>query len=588
MSTKAGKGVKKIAKQTKIIDKLIRERSPASSADERPSKKLASTTASESENDTVKMKSEAKTSEIKPEPKTCKAEPTNDKAPLKKIIDNNLASIFNPAKKHESKTESDLVNSIKEKRARLYADITEFRFNKKRVKVLSDASEIPKDSEGILYWMSRDQRVQDNWSLLYAQKLALKQQLPLIVCFCLVPTFLGATLRHYYFMIEGLKEVEEELKELNISFALLTGQAKDKVPEFVKENKIGAVVSDFTPLRVPMGWVKDLQKNLPKNIPFAQVDAHNVVPCWFASDKQEYGARTIRNKINSKLDDFLTEYPPVVKHPYDPVKKVLQLISPDWNACYKSLECDVEVKIVEWAKPGYKSGIKQLEDFIKIRMKIYDTDRNDPNKNALSNLSPWTHFGQISSQRCAIEVKKYNSKFSKAVQGYMEESIVRRELADNYCYYQENYDNIEGGYDWAKNTLELHRKDKRPYVYSYDQLDNFKTHDRLWNAAQIQLRVEGKMHGFLRMYWAKKILEWTESPEQALEYAIKLNDRYSLDGRDPSGYVGCMWSIVGIHDQGWAERAVFGKIRYMNYEGCKRKFNIEMFMNKYHARKHLV
>ena len=217
--------------------------------------------------------------------------------------------------------------------------------------------------------------------------------------------------------------IDKELKELNISFVLLIGHAKDQVPKFVDENKIGAVVCDFAPLRVPMSWVSEVQKNLPKNVPFAQVDAHNVVPCWFASDKQEYGARTIRNKINSKLDDFLTEFPPVVKHPYDPVKKVLQLTNTDWNACYKSLECDTDVKIVKWAKPGYKAGIKCLESFIQNRIKLYETDRNDPNQNALSNMSPWTHFGQVSSQRCAVEVKKYSSKFSKAVAGYLEGKI---------------------------------------------------------------------------------------------------------------------------------------------------------------------
>lgn len=200
----------------------------------------------------------------------------------------------------------------------------------------------------------------------------------------------------------------------------MIGLAKDVLPKFVEDNKIGGLICDFTPLRVPQAWVSELQKKIPEDIPFAQVDAHNVVPVWHASDKQEYGARTIRNKINSKLDEFMTEFPPIIKHPHDPVKKVLQLTSPDWNACYKSLECDTNVKIVEWAKPGYKAGIKTLQGFIQNRIKLYDTERNDPNSNALSNLSPWTHFGQISTQRCAIEVKKYNSKHPKAVHAFLE------------------------------------------------------------------------------------------------------------------------------------------------------------------------
>lgn len=499
-----------------------------------------------------------------------------------------LAPIFKsePAKTEPSSSSSSLIEEIKQKRHKLFESINEFRFNKKRVRVLSEASEFPDYSKGILYWMSRDQRVQDNWALLYAQKLALKQNQPLYVCFSLVPTFLGATLRHYYFMLEGLKEVEQELNELNIGFVLLIGQAKDQVPLFVRNNKIGGVICDFCPLRLPVSWVNEVKKNLPPEVPFAQVDAHNIVPCWHASDKLEYAARTIRNKINSKLDDFLTEFPPVIKHPHNLDKDLVKPV--DWTACYDSLKVDRNVKIVDWAQPGYSGGIKTLEDFIKNRLRVYDEDRNDPNKNALSNLSPWYHFGQIAVQRCIMEIKKYNSKCSKSVQAYMEESIVRRELSENYCFYNSNYDKIDGANDWAKITLNEHVKDKRTHLYTLEDFDNFRTHDKLWNAAQIQMRVEGKLHGFMRMYWAKKILEWTESPQQALEFAIYLNDRYNLDGRDCNGYVGCMWSICGTHDQGWAERAVFGKIRYMNYDGCKRKFDVERYINKYYGKKNLV
>lgn len=194
-----------------------------------------------------------------------------------------------------------LIEEIKNNRSKLFESIQAFRFNKKRVRVLSEATEISEESQGILYWMSREQRVQDNWSLLYAQKLALKQNLPLHVCFCLVPTHLNATYRHYHFMLEGLKEVEKELNELNIPFHLLIGFAKDQVPKFVSENSMGAVICDFSPLRVSLSWVEDLKKNLPSTVPFAQVDGHNVVPVWVASDKLEYSARTIRTKINSKL-----------------------------------------------------------------------------------------------------------------------------------------------------------------------------------------------------------------------------------------------------------------------------------------------
>ncbi|XP_073482556.1 deoxyribodipyrimidine photo-lyase-like [Aquarana catesbeiana] len=487
-------------------------------------------------------------------------------------------------KKQEKKDDAEggsLVDVLKKSRLATAVSVSEFKFNKKRVRLVSAEENLKDDAQGIVYWMSRDQRVEDNWAFLYAQRLAVKQKLPLHVVFCLVPKFLDATIRHYGFMLKGLKEVAEDCKELNIPFHLLIGYAKEVLPDFVKKHNICGVVADFAPLRVPMQWMKDVSERLPKNVPLVQVDAHNIVPCWIASVKQEYGARTIRRKIHDQLSQFLTEFPPVIKHPYDSTFKAEPI---DWEKCYASLEVDRTVKEVEWAKPGSKAGVDMLEAFITQRLKSFNSDRNNPNHQALSNLSPWFHFGQLSVQRAILEVQKYRSKYKESVDSFVEEAVVRRELADNFCYYNKNYDKVEGAYDWAKNTLKVHEKDKRTHIYSLEKLENGKTHDPLWNAAQLQMVHEGKMHGFLRMYWAKKILEWTNSPEEALKFTIYLNDRYELDGRDPNGYVGCMWSICGIHDQGWAERAVFGKIRYMNYQGCKRKFDVAQFERRYHPK----
>ena len=426
--------------------------------------------------------------------------------------------------------------------------------------------------------MARDQRVEDNWAMLFSQNLAIKNKLPLHVVFCLTDSFLEATLRHFKFMLDGLEEVAEHCKKLNISFHLVRGKHEEKIPKFVEKMKIGTLICDFSPLRVHRAWVEGIKKGLPKDVPLVQVDAHNIVPIWMTSEKQEYAARTIRNKINSKLAEYLTEFPPMMKHPYKASKSSDSI---DWKKALESLKTDESVGEVEWIKPGYRNAAGMLESFIEKRLKLFGEKRNDPTVDALSNLAPFFHFGQISVQRAIIEVKKHKSKYSAAVDAFCEEAIVRRELSDNYCFYQKNYDNLNGAYDWARTTLDLHRKDKRPYLYTRQELEESRTHDDLWNAAQNQLREEGKMHGFLRMYWAKKILEWMTSPEESLETAIYLNDRLSLDGRDPNGYVGCMWSICGIHDQGWAERAVFGKIRYMNYEGCKRKFKIDTFIARY-------
>jgi len=178
-------------------------------------------------------------------------------------------------------------------------------------------------------------------------------------------------------------------------------------------------------------------------------------------------------------------------------------------------------------------------------------------------------------------VREHGRSYSGGVASFIEEMVVRRELADNFCHYNEQYDSLAGAAQWAQDSLAKHAGDPREYVYTQAQLENAETHDDLWNAAQLQMVEVGKMHGFLRMYWAKKILEWTESPEEALRIAIYLNDRYELDGRDPNGYVGCMWSIAGVHDMGWTERQVFGKIRFMNYDGCKRKFDLPGFVKQF-------
>ncbi|XP_047099249.1 deoxyribodipyrimidine photo-lyase isoform X1 [Schistocerca piceifrons] len=499
-------------------------------------------------------------------------------SPSKKLKTTHESVNKSELKKSTSDERTEFIEKIRNDRVKAAPSINEFKFNKKRVQILSKASEVPEWAEGVVYWMSRDQRVQDNWALLYAQKLALKTSLSLHVCFCLVPKFLDTTYRHYSFLLKGLQEVEAECKKLAVEFHLLLGEPVSTLPQFLTQHKLGAVVTDFSPLREPRKWVDDVKKCLPKDVPLCQVDAHNIVPCWIASDKLEYAARTIRNKINSKLQEYLTQYPPVVPHPHSPKKHaIVRQFEANWVAAEKFIEADRSVQPVTWATAGTEAGLLMLHKFCTKGLKNYGSKRNDPTIDALSNLSPWFHFGHISVQRAILEVKAYRSKYTESVDAFCEEAIIRRELSDNFCFYNDKYDSIEGTNAWALKTLNDHRKDKRSYIYTCEELEKSLTHDDLWNSAQIQLVKDGKIHGFMRMYWAKKILEWTPSPEEALRIAIYLNDRYSLDGGDPNGFVGCMWSVCGIHDQGWLERPVFGKIRYMNYEGCKRKFNIAAY-----------
>ncbi len=425
----------------------------------------------------------------------------------------------------------------------------------------------------IFYWMSRDQRVADNWALLHAQDTAASHHRPLAVVFCVAPHFLDATIRQYDFMLTGLQEVERTLARNQTPFFLVTGDPGSKLPAFFRRHKAGLVVADFSPLRINREWQSAVAE-LP-DFPFHVVDAHNIVSCPVASSKQEYAARTFRPKIHRYMPEFLTELPRFRKHPHEWPGKIP---STNWPAVRRTLRVDRSVNPVLGFTPGEKAGYRVLQSFIDTRLARYDSERNDPNRNVQSQLSPYLHFGQISAQRVALEVQRQDG-YSTAQEVFLEELIVRRELADNFCFYNQEYDSINAFPEWARQSLDLHRSDPRPYVYPRDRLETGETHDPLWNAAQKEMTLVGKMHGYLRMYWAKKILEWSPSPEEALARAIYLNDKYELDGRDPNGYTGIAWSIGGLHDRPWGRREIFGRVRYMSASGCARKFDVPGYIN---------
>jgi deoxyribodipyrimidine photo-lyase len=426
----------------------------------------------------------------------------------------------------------------------------------------------------VVYWMSRDQRTRDNWALLFSQEMSQREKVPLAVVFCLVPQFLGATFRQYAFMVQGLTEVEQNLVGKNIPFHLLMGLPEVELPKFLEKYGAGCLVTDFDPLRLKRQWREVVARKL--DIPFFEVDAHNIVPCWVASSKQEYGAYTLRPKIRRVLPEFLEEFPPLRQQE----SSWGEPASTDWQRILAGLSVDRTVPEVSWLKPGERAAWAVLRDFLDNRLSHYPDRRNDPNLEGQSHLSPYLHFGQIAAQRVALDGEDAPAG-TKAKEAFLEELIVRRELSDNFCYYQPHYDTIAGFPQWARKTLDEHRDDTREYLYTLAQFEQAETHEDLWNAAQREMVVTGKMHGYLRMYWAKKILEWTRSPKEALQVAIYLNDRYELDGRDPNGYAGIAWSLGGVHDRAWGERKVFGKIRYMSYNGCKSKFDVPAYIKKY-------
>jgi deoxyribodipyrimidine photo-lyase len=304
---------------------------------------------------------------------------------------------------------------------------------------------------------------------------------------------------------------------------------------------------------------------------------------WQASQKQEYGARTLRPKIHALLQDYLSPSVPLTPHPYK------------WPGVVMKIS-DLKDRITEISNnyttngtqqvfiPGEDAAITAMNEFINHRLRGYAEQRNDPSVDGLSHMSPYLHFGQISSLRVICDVHEALSKdplIQKDADALIEEMVVRKELSDNFCYYNEHYVSLAGAPEWAQNTLKKHANDVREFIYSRSQFEDAKTHDPAWNAAQLQLRREGKIHGYMRMYWAKKVLEWSASPEEALQILLYLNDFYSIDGGDPNGYVGILWSIGGLHDRPWGERPVYGTIRSMVYNGLQRKFDITKYIKNY-------
>ena len=426
----------------------------------------------------------------------------------------------------------------------------------------------------IVYWMSRDQRAEDNWALTFAQELALEKSEPLGVVFCLTPNFAGATLRQYHFMLKGLAETSAYLRTKNIPFFLLVGDPVVELIRYVNQTQVQTLITDFDPLTIKQQWKHSALQDLA--IPVYEVDTHNIVPCWLASPKQEYGAYTLRPKMQRVLHSYLDSFTPLQHHPINwpcPVPLF------DWENTLASLPVDERVAPVQWLQPGSKAAYQQVEHFINNHLSAYGTLSNDPGEDRQSNLSPYLHFGQLAAQRVALSILQKGNPGSTQ-EAFLEELIIRRELADNFCYYNPNYQKVDGFPTWAQQTLEHHLHDERPYLYKLEQLENAETHDPYWNAAQLEMVKRGKMHGYLRMYWAKKILEWTPSPKTALETAIYLNDRYLLDGRDPNGYTGIAWSIGGVHDRAWGERAIFGKIRYMSGSRLALKFNMKQYLER--------
>ena len=426
----------------------------------------------------------------------------------------------------------------------------------------------------VLYWMQQSQRVIDNHSLVYATHKANTLKQPLIVFFGLTDTYPEANERHYMFMLEGLKEVQGTLQKQGIKMVLQNISPDQGVLRLAEDASL--LVVDCGYLRLQRQWRQTVATRC--SCPMMQVESDVIVPVHLASSKEEYSAATFRPKIQKHLSTFLKQ-PSEIK----PLRDSLEIDVPtmdlgDISAIVKNLKIDHSVSPSTRFHGGTTEALRHLSSFINGTLDEFSLKRNDPSNNYLSHMSPYLHFGHISPVTIALSVIQTGGP---GVDTYLEELLVRRELSMNYVFYNSNYDTYKGLPEWAQQTLHEHREDKREYIYSIKELEQGQTHDLYWNAAQHEMVKTGKMHGYMRMYWGKKILEWTATPEQALEYALYLNNKYELDGRDANAFTGIAWCF-GKHDRPWAERAIFGKIRYMNAKGLERKFPMKRYVERIH------
>ena len=441
-----------------------------------------------------------------------------------------------------------------------------------------------RSADCVLYWMQRAQRGIDNPALDLAIEAGNRLKLPVVVFFGLHPRYPRANLRHYSFLVDGLADTRQRVLDRGAFFLFRPFPEHDLI-ELCKILQPALVVGDENPLREPEGWRVSAARRLDAT--FATVDADVVVPTSSLT-KEEYAARTIRPKIHRLLPRFLRPLTnPRAETSWQPLAPRLDALNRpiDRDELLRTLPLDRSAGVVKGVTGGTTAAIRQLESFIAHRLPQYDTARNLPDLPGTSELSAYLHFGQISPLTIALAVREARVP-EPAREAYLEELIVRRELAINFVKFNRNYDRLDGCHGWAIETLRKHATDPRPYLYNLETLEQGLTHDDLWNAAQTEMVASGRMHGYLRMYWAKKILEWSRTPEEAFEVAVQLNDRYQLDGRDPNGYTGIAWAIGGKHDRPWGpERSVFGLIRYMVYSGCARKFSIRAYIDRVTALK---
>lgn len=442
-----------------------------------------------------------------------------------------------------------------------------------RIQVMNDVA-VDENGNYVLYWMQQSQREPSNPALECAARSANKIEKPLVVVFCLTAEYPDANRRHFAFMLEGLAETAKRLKKRGAGFIVRLGSPPEVIAELTRSAAL--LVCDRGYLRHQVAWRDALQKSVAIRI--LQVEGDVIVPIECASDKQEYAARTIRKKINSRVDDFVQGLSATsLNVAADGLDVSGDVDLARWPEVLDKLDVDNDVAAVDRFTPGTEAARAKLTNFLRSSLVGYADSRNDPAESSASELSPYLHFGQISPVEIAVKVRRAKAPSAADKEAFLEELIVRRELACNFVSYASDYDSYQSLPEWARRSLREHQADNRPKIYTRQQLENANTDDPYWNAAMQEMVRTGYMHNHMRMYWGKKIIEWTNTPQYAYSTALYLNNKYFLDGRDPNSYANVAW-LFGLHDRAWAERPIFGKIRYMNAGGLERKFDIDKYV----------
>ena len=446
-----------------------------------------------------------------------------------------------------------------------------------RVQNLNEAD--VREGDYVLYWMQSSQRAEQNHALEYAVQRANDLDQRLLVVFGLTDDYPEANLRHYTFMLEGLKDAQEALEKRGIEMVVRKGSPEEVALEAGKDASL--IVTDRGYMRPQKKWREKVAGEADRLV--TQVESDVVVPVELASGKQEHAARTLRPKIQEYLEDFLVALTPTKVEKRSTNMHVDGLDLSDMEKVLDGMDLDRSVSALSnLYKGGNSEARKIFRRFLKQGLGDYDANRNQPQTDYVSHMSKYLHFGHVSPIWLALQARGASAKQGN-IESFVEELVVRRELSVNFVFYNNDYDSYSNLPGWARETLGEHKGDDREYAYTRKQLENAETHDEYWNAAMKEMVHTGYMHNYMRMYWGKKILEWSNTPEHAYRTTLYLNNKYFLDGRDPNSFANVAW-VFGQHDRGWTEREVYGKVRYMSSGGLERKTKPDQYVEKVEKR----